>query len=312
MENTQLIQSLLRDISEETKNTVTQLKSDISNAYTSISDKGGTLPEEQTAGNLADAIDSIPDSLPLGFTQAPDTPAVTSALSAMVDYRTIEEIDDPTVTSMYKENIFRDYTNLVRVSFPNLTSWQGYSTFYGCTNLEEINMPELVDMSNLPNAGYNNNSWRFYNCSKLKELVFPKLTNLVGDRIFEIVSSNCTLERISVPELTTWRGSAWWYGAADDLIDVELGKNFTGNFGYLARWSAANAIKSDSTSLVKPGETFSSNLEKLLYNIREHIAKNLSPQVTATITFSANVYNAIQADPTTVAAFPASWTIASA
>lgn len=280
--------------------------------YDAVEAKGGTLPAQQTAANLPQAIESIPEALPLGFTPSASSPELTSVLSVMVDARTIVEIDDPTITYIYKEDVFRNCSNLVKVSLPNLTSLQGYSTFCGCTNLEELNLPNLETMANLPTASWNGNSWRFLG-TKLKEVILPKVTNIVGDRIFETASGVCQLEKISVPELTTWQGARWWYSSADDLIDVELGKNFTSNFGYLSKWTATNAIKSDSTSLVKDGETFASNLEKLLYNIRNHIAANLRSDVgNKTITFHANVYNAIQADSATVAAFPANWTIASA
>jgi hypothetical protein len=78
----------------------------------------------------------------------------------------------------------------------------------------------------------------------------------------------------------------------------------------LRNWNPTNALQVDSSSLVYEGEPFANNLEKLLYNIREHIAANLNPNITATITFSAEVKAAILASEETMEAFPKSWTIA--
>lgn len=38
---------------------ITELNTDLNNAYTSIANKGGTVPENKNSNNLASAIDSI-------------------------------------------------------------------------------------------------------------------------------------------------------------------------------------------------------------------------------------------------------------
>ena len=47
-------------MSSSIKAAIAALKEKIAAAYAKVSDKGGTLPTDQTAANLADAIDSIP------------------------------------------------------------------------------------------------------------------------------------------------------------------------------------------------------------------------------------------------------------
>lgn len=94
-----------------------------------------------------------------------------------------------------------------------------------------------------------------------------------------------------------------------ELIDFRFGKGLTGDAN-VSWWKPTSALLSDSTTLIDAGEPFNSNLEKLLYNIREHIAANLNPNITATIIFSAEIKSAILASEETMNAFPASWTIA--
>ena len=285
MENTQLIQSLLRDISEETKNTITQLKSDISNAYTSISDKGGTLPEEQNAGNLAEAIESIPSGadpnevdLTNYFTGTKiqnvyiKTPIISFSNRTLpyciIENLHMEDVTQVTVTGLLgnisTDNLYIPNLEIVRNDFGIRLN---------------INNSHVLDAPKLTTIGM----W-FMQYSNIRKAYIPSLLGVNGGGAF----ANCT-----------------------DLICIETGGAFTGNVG-LQAWSPTNALKNDDSSLVEAGEPFANNLEKFLYNIRTYLAANLNSQVTATITFSANVYNAIQADPTTVAAFPASWTIASA
>ena len=77
-------------------------------------------------------------------------------------------------------------------------------------------------------------------------------------------------------------------------------------------WNPSEAL-TDGTDLLTPediADGFTSNKEKLMWNIRNHIAANLNPEITATITFSAAIKAAILADQETMDAFPASWTIA--
>lgn len=91
-----------------------------------------------------------------------------------------------------------------------------------------------------------------------------------------------------------------WSGCVD-LIDLELGANFTASVN-INTWSPTNALSSSSSSLVDAGETFANNLEKLLYNIRTHIAALLpdrTGETSLTITFSSAVKAAIQADTAT-------------
>lgn len=259
---------------------------------------------------ISKLIDNMKKGIPLGYKASVE---VESSLVGFCDKKLITEIDDEAVTEINGHSTFQDWTNLTKVSFTKLKIIDGYQTFYGCTNLETLNLPELEVLSN-GGLGHNNNSFRFYGCPKLKEISMPKVTSMIGDRVFECYTGVCTLERISVPNLSHFEGSAWFYNFADDLIDVEVGKNLTLSFPYLRNWTATNALKTDSSSLVKEGEPFANNREKLLYNIRHHIADLLPNRMgigTLTIYFHANIKEVINNDTELLNAFVSkNWTIA--
>lgn len=147
------------------------------------------------------------------------------------------------------------------------------SWFANCINLERVEMMKLKRISGST----------FRGCTNLKEVHTPSCTIVESTTIF----NNCV-----------------------NLIDITTGDLRVANF---VVWSPTNALKSDSQSLLTQEDLdagFTSNLQKLLYNIREHIAANLSV-ANRTITFSANLKAAILADTETADAFTnKGWTIA--
>ena len=147
--------------------------------------------------------------------------------------------------------------------------------------------------------------------SSIKKVILPRLQLTTPYRFINSMAALRLLD-LAYANFNNSNGSI---SGVPDLIDIIIGKGFTGSCNILYLWSPTNALMSDSTSLLTDEDIaagFTSKLEKLLYNIREHIAANLNPEITATITFSAAVYAAINADQDTVDSFPASWTIASA
>lgn len=104
------------------------------------------------------------------------------------------------------------------------------------------------------------------------------------------------------------------------LIDITIGKNLgtkSHAVTILNQWNPTEALLSDSTSLLTPEDItagFTSNLEKLLYNIREHIVANLQDRTgkeAYTMQLSTEVKAAILADQPTSDAFTnKNWIIA--
>ena len=98
------------------------------------------------------------------------------------------------------------------------------------------------------------------------------------------------------------------------IIDFICGSNFNANTN-LAEWNPTEALRADLNTLLTKEDIaagFMNNREKLLYNIREHIAANLRTITQGyAITFNAAVKSAILADQPTADAFTnKGWTIA--
>ena len=170
-------------------------------------------------------------------------------------------------------------------------------------NLESINDDRIISAS-----VYN----PFTNRSIIKEVILPNLRQLtdVQNRMFY---SNTTIRKFYIPKINSFVATDYTFYACANLIDLMIGENITSNLN-LVGWAPTQALRSDVATLVEPGESFSNNLEKLLYNIREHIAA-LLPDRTGdtplTITFYSGVKAAIQADTATSNAFTnKNWTIA--
>ena len=123
-------------------------------------------------------------------------------------------------------------------------------------------------------------------------------------------------QELHIPELAAWENDhgATFDQNSPDLILIEFGAKLTSSCNVFATWNPINALSSSSTSLIKPDETFASNLEKFLYNMRTYIAANLPDRTglsALTLTFSSAVKAAINADTATAQAFSnKNWTIA--
>jgi hypothetical protein len=158
--------------------------------------------------------------------------------------------------------------------------------------------------NNVVENNFNAASW-FINCNNLERVEMMKLK-----RISASTFNNCTnLKSVHTPSCTKIESTGIFLNC-ENLIDITTGNLVVANF---VTWSPTNALKSDSQSLLTQEDLdagFTSNLQKLLYNIRKHIAANLSV-ANRTITFSANLKAAILADTETADAFTnKGWTIA--
>lgn len=195
-------------------------------------------------------------------------------------------------------DLLKNKGKVIKIVDDTSTTWDGtYNQLFG-EQLKYVELKVASSLSNYPTCFanieqfYADNAhtirWRdfFYN-SKNKQRVISLLN-----------ASSVTID-----------GTTAYMVSPPGLIDFRFGKGLTGDAN-VSWWNPIDALLSDSTTLIDEGEPFNSNLEKLLYNIREHIAANLNPNITATIIFSAEIKSAILASEETMNAFPASWTIA--
>lgn len=145
----------------------------------------------------------------------------------------------------------------------------GNGAFSQCQDLQSVDLPSLTTIG----GGYD-----FYYCTSLKSVNLPSLTEI------RLINS---------------------FGDCNKLIDfrIKQGTDFSLN---LSSWNPTEALLTTSTSLVEEGETFASNREKLLYNIRTYIAerlKDMTGLTAPTFTFGADLKKAISEDAETLAAF---------
>lgn len=168
----------------------------------------------------------------------------------------------------------------------------GNFAFYNCTSLQSIDLPSLTTISG--NA-------TFQNCSSLQSVELQSLTTISGNYSFYRCIS---LQSVDLPSLTTIIVNNPFNGCTKLIrITIKQGTDFSLNF---QSWNPTEALLTTSTSLVDEGESFASNREKLLYNIRTYIAarlKDMTGLTAPTFTFGADLKTAITEDAETLAAF---------
>ena len=232
----------------------------------------------------------------------------------------LKTVNDPTITTIIA-GTFVSLSNLVSIRLDNLTSITVPSIRL-CSHLTSLTLPNLQTITSSCLDGLTSlerlelpkletiNTGSLSGCTNLKELILPRLTTFANSFL-----QNCTnLRYLYMP---SWAGQAGGFASTMSgcvkLIDIVTGGALTNNQRF-DTWSPTEALRSDVSTLVDEGETFSNNLEKLLYNIREHIAANLPDRTglsALTLTFSAAVKAAIQGDTATAQAFSnKNWNVA--
>lgn len=155
-------------------------------------------------------------------------------------------------------------------------------------NCVSIRDEKLIDIPSFQSQGF----------TSLKKLDFPNALTIVYGAFL-----NLPIQELYLKSYNADLVSAILQGV-NDLILLDIGYAFNTNRN-ISIWNPTNAIRNDISTLVSDGEPFANNREKLLYNIREHIAANLQDRsaesIHYTIKFNGNVYNVMDAE--TKAAF---------
>ena len=188
-------------------------------------------------------------------------------------------------------NAFYQCTSLQSIDLPSLTTISGGNAFYQCTSLQSIDLPSLTTIRG---------GSTFNQCTSLKSVNLPSLTTIISAYTF----LNCeSLQYLDLPSITKTHGEDFYYCSKLIRITIKEGTDFLLNF---SSWNPTEALLTTSTSLVEEGESFASNREKLLYNIRTYIAarlKDMTGLTAPTFTFGADLKTAITEDSETLAAF---------
>lgn len=310
-----------------------------------INAMGGSADTDMTWAQLAQQIEELPNITMGTITWERFTPSsVADAVANMGFAKTI----DASVNSI--PAYYFAYNNYIqKVILRGLTTLNVSYIFNGCNSLEELEMPDLTTITaayavgampslrkvSLPNLGTINGLYSISGLQNVKDLSLPKLVTETTNNL--LFSGTNNIEKLDIPlcETMTYLVAGWpalrvvncpkvkhtslghfFQYAAVNAIEVHIGENFIDNTS-IANWNPTNALLNNSQSLLTDDDIaagFTSNLEKLLYNIRTYIAALLpdrSGNTALTLTFHANIKAAILADQPTADAFTdKNWIIA--
>lgn len=170
---------------------ITAAQGRVADAYTAISNKGGTLPATQNLTNMPTAINSIPTGGGGGSKYG----ATINDFLGDVDANGV--LQEPT-----------EEINLVFSGVKDLGNFALYGAFYTTTsspkNVKTVSFIDLETISG-SNAMYN----AFYSCKKLTSALFQKLKVISGSAAMGYAFDTCTgLTSIAMDELTTISSSS--------------------------------------------------------------------------------------------------------
>ena len=224
----------------------------VANAYTAISNKGGTLPATQDLANMPTAINSINtggskygctiDNL-LGNIDANGVLQVPADTSGDIVFTGVKDIVDYGLAEKYTWR-----TNLTHnVSFPDLESITGadacYYTFRGCSNIPSISLPKLKNINSVYACYY-----MFSLCSSLTTVSLPELTTVSGTNACYYMFSSCyRITSVSLPKLTTVSADYacyYMFSSCSALTAVSLPelKTVSGNYAFNGLFNLAQEL----------------------------------------------------------------------
>ena len=204
----------------------------------------------------------------------------------------LQSVNMPSLQTISGGSAFESCSSLHSVKLPSLQTISGGNAFQDCHSLHSVELPSLQTIS-----GGN----CFWGCSSLKSLSLPSVKTISGTWCFIYCSA---LQSLELPSLTTLNSrEPFAYDHKLNKIEIKQGTDFSLNF---STWNPTEALLTNSTSLVEEGESFASNREKLLYNIRTYMCaklKDMTGLAAPTFTFGADLKAAISEDAETLAAF---------
>ena len=202
---------------------ISKLQENLANAYSSIEEKGATLPTNQNFDNLATAIDSIPSGSSSKYNLTIDSFIGDTDINGVLKTPTmVNDISFTGVTDIANSGLRGRFngSNLTSVSFPSLTTISGLlalsDAFRSCHQLTSVSFPLLANIS-----GDNACSSAWNGCSNLTTIDFQSLTTILSDSAFYYAFQMCSkLTSMSFPSLTTISGNSAFYYAFQSCYDL--------------------------------------------------------------------------------------------
>ena len=163
---------------------ITKLNTNLTNAYTAVDGKGGTLPQAQNFDNLATAISSIPSgSSPTLITKSITVNGTYNASSDNADGYSSVTVNVSGggggigITREVKNGVYQMPTTSFTFSLPNDATDVGnnglYYAFKYCTGLTSVDLSSLTKVSG--SDGLNS---AFYGCTGLTSVDLSSLTSV--------------------------------------------------------------------------------------------------------------------------------------
>lgn len=271
----------------------------VANAYTAISNKGGTIPATQNLANMPTAIDSIPSgSTPTlitktitqngtynassdnadgyssvtvnvsgggGYTELPPYQVSNGVASRRSGALTGTEFSN--ITSIGPNGMYQAFHNCSGLTGPlNLSSLTSigsssmYGSFYGCSGLTSVDLSALTSISN--NGMYTT----FQACSGLTSVNLSSLTSIANNGMYQAFRACSGLTRVDLTALTSIGSSSMYstFQACRGLTDIYFNSLKTTSFLYVDAFS--NMLIGTGTTVTHTLH-FPSNLESTIQGL---------------------------------------------
>ena len=246
---------------------ITKLNTNLTNAYTAVDGKGGTLPQAQNFDNLATAISSIPSgSSPTLITKSITVNGTYNASSDNADGYSSVTVNVSGggggigITREVKNGVYQMPTTSFSFSLPSDATDVGknglYYAFKYCTGLTSVDLSSLTKVSG--SDGLNS---AFYGCTGLTSVDLSALTMVSGNYGLSSAFYGCkALTSVDLSALTTVSGNSGLSTAFYNCIwltSVDLSSlTSVGSYGLNNAFNSCQALTSvDLSSLTSVGSS---------------------------------------------------------
>jgi len=204
---------------------LTKLETDITNAYSAVQTKGGTIPSNKNTDNLSAAINSIPSG--------GSATLITKTITENGTYKASDDDAD----GYSSVNVNLKFTAQGRAYFPNVVMSNeaieiGQSAYHNATQLETIILSSSVKSIAV---------YAFYNCPLLNKIAIPSsVTNFgafcfANSRALREIDLSAYTDTSKIPTLSN---SNVFNGTPNDKIFYVANQEMLIAFTTATNWSA--------------------------------------------------------------------------